>query len=321
MEALLLRNKVFAEYRPSPKSDTRFAAKIGAFFPPISFENTGVAWTSAYTLSSSAINTWIGEEFRVYGSEGAVLQRLEGVEVAATAAVFGGNDPAGALLAWRGWAITDLKAGVFERLPLAKLRILAPNGSAAQQAPWVELTDEVDGRVGAYASLSAKFDGGDQLRLTVYDNRARDTAFNGFQYAWHTKFVSVGGVTHLPDEWDVIAQGLAGSTRMGTKIAGQPLVAADFSSAFVLVSKAWASSRISLRAEYFKTIDKDRTVDDDNSEHGGAVTLAYMFRPTAHQRLSLEVLHVVSTRPERTFEGFTARADETQIQAAYRLSF
>ena len=30
-------------------------------------ENTGPLWTSPYTISSSAINTWLGEELRAGG--------------------------------------------------------------------------------------------------------------------------------------------------------------------------------------------------------------------------------------------------------------
>ena len=56
--------EAFVRYKPAPSGSTTFSARLGAFFPPISFENTSLAWTSPFTISSSAINTWEGEELR-----------------------------------------------------------------------------------------------------------------------------------------------------------------------------------------------------------------------------------------------------------------
>ena len=47
--------------------------KTGAFFPTISLENDDLGWTSPYTLTPSAINSWIGDELRTIGSE-AILR-------------------------------------------------------------------------------------------------------------------------------------------------------------------------------------------------------------------------------------------------------
>src|SRR3954470_9213176 len=49
-----------------------WSAKAGAFFPTISLENDDLGWTSPYTLTPSAINTWIGEELRTIGGEGTL---------------------------------------------------------------------------------------------------------------------------------------------------------------------------------------------------------------------------------------------------------
>ena len=46
-----------------------WSVKAGAFFPTISLENDDLGWTSPYTLTPSAINSWIGEELRTIGSE------------------------------------------------------------------------------------------------------------------------------------------------------------------------------------------------------------------------------------------------------------
>jgi hypothetical protein len=52
--------EAFIEWRPYPQSQWRWRAKLGAFYPPISLENRGVGWQSLYSLSPSAINTWVG---------------------------------------------------------------------------------------------------------------------------------------------------------------------------------------------------------------------------------------------------------------------
>ena len=50
-----------------PQSAWRSNLKIGAFYPPISLEHRASGWTNPYTISSSALNTWVGEELRTIG--------------------------------------------------------------------------------------------------------------------------------------------------------------------------------------------------------------------------------------------------------------
>ncbi len=313
--------EAFVRYKPAPSGPTTFSARLGAFFPPISFENTSLAWTSPFTISSSAINTWVGEELRTLGSEGTVTHRFGGSEISATGAVFTANDPAGSLLAWRGWAVSDREAGIFERLPLAPVRIIEPSGSAPQQAPWVEPVHEIDGRPGVYGAIEARSPSLGTVRVMVYDNLARKTAFDGDQYAWHTRFVSIGGRSVLPGDIDLVVQGMIGDTVMGLTSTGQSLVDVDFAAAFLLLSRSWNQHRLSLRAEYFETVDRDLAVDDDNDEHGNSLTLAYVFYPTERQRLTVEVLSSFSQRPEREFLGIPNKFHETQAQVSYRFFF
>ncbi len=76
-----------------------------------------------------------------------------------------------------------------------------------------------------------------------------------------------------------------------------------------------------MRAEYFKADDRDITASDIYSENGAAVTLAYIYRPAANQRLTLELLHVTSRRPERAFLGLPEKTNENQAPASYRFFF
>ena len=100
-----------------------------------------------------------------------------------------------------------------------------------------------------------------------------------------------------------------------------PIVYAAFRSGYGLVSKDWGRHRLSLRGDYFAVDDRDITPDDANRERGHAITAAYIFRPAANQRITLEVMHVSSNRPERVFLGTPARAKETQSQLSYRFFF
>lgn len=318
--------EAFLRYKPVPTGTTAFEAKVGIFIPPISLENTGVAWTSPYTLSPSALNAWVGDEIRGLGGELAVTRQTEigdePVKLRATLGIFGFDDPAGALLAWRGWAVHDRTAGVFERHPLSNLRSLQPGGTVPQQAPFVEPFHELDGRPGYYAGLSVENEDGDLIRALYYDNRADTDVFDGQQYAWHTRFACLGAKAVLPGDIDLITQAMTGRTTM--KLRPQPLgavVDVDFRSAFVLASRAWGESRVSVRMEYFDTRDLDHTPDDNNSERGNAITMAYTLRPLEHHRLTLEVVHIRSDRAERAYEGFARRQTETVAQGSWRISF
>jgi hypothetical protein len=308
-------------YESPPERPTRAHAKVGAFFPPVSFENDGLAWTSPFTLTSSAINTWIGEEMRTIGVEVGVTHQLGWAQVGISGAVFGANDPAGVLIAWRGWTVSDREAGIFERLPLAPLWVIGAAGPVPQQAPWFELRHEIDQRPGAYLGLKASAVDIGALNLVLYDNRARDTAFDGFQYAWHTRFAAVGTQFFATDDLEVIAQGMVGDTSMGTAVPGMPLVDTGFASAFVLASQRWGRHRVSARAEYFETTDRDRTAMDNNAEHGTALTAAYIFRPARSHLLTFELLQVISFRPERARLNLPIKARDSQAQMSYRVFF
>src|SRR5207248_11116308 len=88
-------------YQPISSRDCLWSINLGAFFPPISLENESTGWTSPWTLTPSAINSWVGDELRTIGAETSLLWRYQGGEAGLLGAVYGANDPAGALLADR----------------------------------------------------------------------------------------------------------------------------------------------------------------------------------------------------------------------------
>ena len=62
----------YVSWHPAAEGSLSWSVKTGAFFPAISLENDDLGWTSPYTLTPSAINSWIGEELRTIGSEAIV---------------------------------------------------------------------------------------------------------------------------------------------------------------------------------------------------------------------------------------------------------
>src|SRR5262249_47676589 len=78
----------------------RWRFRAGEFFLPTSRENTDPLWTSPYTITWSAINTWMGQEIRPIGAD---LQFSPNLYATLGATAFRGNDTMGGLPAARGW--------------------------------------------------------------------------------------------------------------------------------------------------------------------------------------------------------------------------
>jgi hypothetical protein len=315
--------EAFLSYRPAPTSEFGVRARAGAFFPPISLENTNLGWTSPYTISSSAINSWVGEELRAVGTELAAFRQTEQVTLSVLASGFFFNDPAGSVLAWRGWAIHDREAGLFERLALPNVRVIRPGARLQRQAPYIEPFKELDDRMAYYVGARLEHEDLGELRLMFYDNPADDRELRNGQWPWRTKFMSVGAKTTFPGDIDLLAQAMDGQTTVITVPGAlSPVIKTSFSSAYALVSKSWDQHRVSARIEYFETKDKDVLFPDNNNEWGTGLTLAYVYRPTDSQRITAELLHIHSNRPERTLSfGQPNAVSENQAQLSYRYFF
>ncbi|MCA1929516.1 hypothetical protein, partial [Rheinheimera sp.] len=61
--------EAWLNWSPLPVSGYRIRARAGVFYPAMSLENTDLAWTSPYTSSFSAINSWIAEEVKTRAVE------------------------------------------------------------------------------------------------------------------------------------------------------------------------------------------------------------------------------------------------------------
>jgi len=317
--------QAYLEWRPVPGTATRYRAKLGAFYPPISLENVDAAWSSPYTASSSAINSWIAEEIRTLGAELAVTRRpasLGGahafsIEVAA----FQGNDPAGSLLAWKGWSVHDRQSRFNDELPLPPLPQIQPGMMFEKQDPWVAPFREVDGRTGYYTNVEWRYAEKLLLRTGCYDNRADPTAIEDGQYAWYTEFTHAGLQTTFPGAIGLVAQWMTGATVMGPRMYsnGAHAVDAEYESYFALLSKAYGRHRWSFRYDNFAVSQSDQTPQDNNAESGHASTLAYQVGLAEKLSLVAEWISIKTHRPAWSYFALAPGEVETQFQLTLRL--
>ena len=77
----------YARFRPVSTTAWRWSTRAGAFFAPVSMENDAIGWTSPWTLTPSALNTWVGEELRTIGIETSLEHRGDVVSVTGTVSV------------------------------------------------------------------------------------------------------------------------------------------------------------------------------------------------------------------------------------------
>ena len=310
-----------ASLRWRPVSTTRWRGSLrtGLFFAPISLENDALGWTSPWTLTPSAIDTWVGEELRTLGVEGRAEHRGARGTFTAGGALFQKNDPAGELLATRGWAMHDLVTGLD-----GSLREPDSIAASADATPPVRFRPflEIDHRLGAYAFVDWRTPADSRATVLAYDNRAdasRDVDYAGRElYAWRTRFWSAGA-QHRVGGVVLLAQAMRGST----EIAPAPGLRLDtrFAAGYVLAALERGAWRPVARVDMFQTARTPAGESASGGEHGHALTLALNWRPRDDLRVTGELLHVDSIREQRRLEGREPRQRETQLQASVRWFF
>lgn len=302
----------FLRYRPVSTGDWSWSVKAGAFFPPMSLENDQIGWTSFWTITPSAINTWIGDELKVIGAEGTLVWRRADGDITLKGAVFGWNDPAGVVIADRGWAFNDRPAGLFEKTRL-------PDAAAFNALPPVHamLFHEMDGRPGWYLDLSWEPPELGGFEAAYYDNDADPTVKQGGQIAWATRFWSFGYQNQL-GHFTVLAQGMTGSTSIAPSAFFHQTT--DFRAAYALVGydmdEWWAAARV----DAFDTRTR-ASFPSDLNEDGFAVTAALSWLPKKWLRLTTEALVIDDRRDERADEGGKPHQTEAQLQLLARIYF
>ena len=299
--------EAYLQFRPYPRAGYRLRVKAGAFYPPISLENRAAGWESPYTLSYSAINTWLGVEVRTIGLEAQLdwLGTRSGhdFDLGLTGGAFRWNEGAGVVLASNGFMLHDRQTPVFGRV--------GPPGGA-------EPFQQFDRRTGVYAGVEGRYLDRVVLRVLRYDNRADPTQIDTVSgaIAWATRFNSAGLRVESSTGWTGILQWLDGETIIAPP--GVQLVW-PFRAQFALLSKRFGRQTLSARYDRF-AVDTN-VPDGDGWQVGHAWTAAWMFDADAHWRLALEWLRVRSYSYYRTEFGGPPRATETQLQLAVRYAF
>ena len=318
--------EAWLEWRPVPVSPLRHSVRVGAFYPPLSLENSEPDWSSPYSGVFSTINSWIGEELRTIGAEWSLSRalgaRARQREIGFVAAAWYGNDPAGALLAWRGFALHERQSRLGDALALPAVPQLAPGMMFEAQAPATEPFTETDHRPGFYYGGELQL--GRRVLLTAlrYDNRADPLSLKDGHYGWRTRFDHFGAQLELPAGLGMIVQWLDGTTAMGPVMApaspGYHVVDNRFESAFVLLTRTHGRHRWSLRFDDFAVTDRDRIPLDDNDESGDAVTLAWRFEAAAAWSVGFDWVKLDVTRPAYAYASLPPARTETVARLGFR---
>jgi hypothetical protein len=302
--------EAFLQFRPYPFAGYRLRVKAGAFYPPVSLENRAPGWESPYTLSYSAIDSWLAIEVRTVGVAAQLdwLGTRQGhdFDLGATAGAFGWNDGAGGFIAADGFTLTD------RQTPLGG-RVGGPGDPVLMN---FEPFRELDGRAGLYGGLELRWLDRVVVRALRYDNRADPTAIDNATgaIAWETSFDSVGLRAESADGWTAIAQGLKGQTAIAP---GGFYLSWPFKAEYALLAKRLGKHMLSVRYDRFE-VDSS-IAEGEGSETGHAWTAAYSFTPDAHWRFTLEWLQVTSNSYYRNdVFGLPALATERQLQLAVR---
>ncbi|MBZ9611377.1 hypothetical protein [Rheinheimera maricola] len=296
-EAGLSITEAWLNWAPLPQSGYRWRARLGLFYPAFSAENSDIAWTSPYSSSFSAINSWFAEEVRVRAVELSLSRPgrffRQPYSWTLVGGVFQGNDPAGTVLAWRGFAIHNLQTGQGERVNFASYPSLN-SGVLQLQPAWVEPTRELDHNNGFYTGLHWQYQQHSRFKLYYYDNQGDPLVFSHGQYAWRTRFVSAAWQQAVTPSISVLAQWLAGDTLMGPAV-----VDVSFDAWFLLAHWRQDTLSASLRYDRFRTLDRDSTPADNNNGNGDAWTLALSYQLNPVWQLSLEHIRFNSVQYNR----------------------
>jgi hypothetical protein len=237
------------------------------------------------------------------------------------AAVFWGNDPAGSLLAWKGWSVHDRQSRFGDELPLPPLPLLEPGELFENQDPYVKPFTEIDNRAGYYVTGEWQYGSKLLLRAGHYDNRADPTIIKNGQYAWETIFEHIGMQTTLPGDIGLVAQWMFGSTVMGSVMFpnGARAVDVEFDSKFALLTREFGKHRVSLRFDEFDVTQNDSTPEDNNPEDGHAWTLSYQVGLSEKVSLATEWLSIKTHHCGWVYYDVSPTATETQFSVSLKL--
>lgn len=286
----------------------------GQFFLGTSRENTDPLWMSRYAQTFSALNSWIGEEFRPIGVD---VQWTPGFYGSVGATAFRNNDTMGALLAWRGWSVGNRLTVYDEALPLPPLSSLRTQFTDQRADGTVPFERDLDGRTGYAVRARLQLPERANAQLAHIDNNGDRREYRG-EYAWRTKFNVLSAEAGTSSKVTLLAEYMWGKTGMGLPPV---LVDADFDAGYVLASVKQGKSRWTFRFDRFATSDRDRSpLVETNSEHGRAWAIAWLHDVAPHLRLSAEFLQITGDRIAAQESGFSPNLDARSVTLEVRYS-
>ncbi len=315
--------EAYLRFKPLPSGPVRYSVRVGAFYPPVSLEHDGLAWSTTHTITPSAINSWIGEEVKVGAVEGTVTAPLADGQLSVTGALFGYNDTSGTLLTFRGWAMHDHQVPIGGSFPLPE-RTPQYWSFRKRQAHKAEPFREIDDRVGYYARAEWRAADPFLVNFTYYNNAGDGRSYEDLQTSWATTFSNVGFTAALSDDFHLFAQAMIGKTDW-IPLANAPIPYVDdvgFRAVYVMLDRAFGDQGVALRLDAFDTADRDQAFSYNSTpETGWSVTAAWRNQLAPGLLLMVEGLFIDSDRPSRTADGIAARQSQLQIESGLRWEF
>jgi hypothetical protein len=310
-------SEAYLSFRREPHGNFRARTRAGLFWPPVSLEHSGPEWAVTDTITPSAINSWIGEEVKVGGVEVGGQWRLGGHRLSLSGALFGFNQTAGTLLAFRGWALHDVKVTAFGLQHLPPLDAFMIDAQAPRTRPMLQLGN----RPGYYVRLAWAPPFPVKLSFFYYDNRGDPEAVTAetLQWGWRTRFANIGAVIDSTPTLRFKAQAMTGRAEMGFPEPDRIWVDTRFRSVYLLATQTIGQGSISARVEAFGTTGEGSILGADESETGWATTFAAKRSFGRHVTVLGEVLHTESTRQARVRAALNPRQPQTLAQLAVRL--
>ncbi len=278
--------------------------RLGNFWLPTSRENTGPLWTSPYTITYSALNTWIGEELRPTGAD---LQFSPNFYVSLGATAFRGNDRAGTELAARGWSFGNRLTLYDEPLPLP-----APGTTTRP------ITHDLDHHNGYAGRIRLQLPERALLQIAHIDNRAELRPEIDGQTPWQTRFNVIGATVGLTSPTTAAAEWSSGRTSVAFP---HGIFGLDFKTGYVLLSQKNGADRWTVRFDRFWTKSHLPMSYDSSYENGRAVTVAWLHDTSAHMRTGVEYARVKGDRQGLDELGLNPNTGGSTITLELRYGF
>ena len=281
-----------------------FRLRAGAFWLPTSRENVDPLWNSRYTITYSALNSWMAQEVRPIGAD---LQFSPGFYFTAGVTAFRGNDTMGTVLSERGWTLGNRISTYNETIALPP-----PDSVTRPIGP------DTDHKLGFAGRIRLQVPERALLQITHIDNRTRLRPGEPPDTPWQTRFNVIGGEMGSASPTTLAGEWAKGHTTLAFPRGTFVL---DFDTYYLLASRKYGKDRYTTRIERFATRSHVRRPNDDSRESGKALTFAWLRDLSEHVRGGLEYVKVDGDRQGLALAGLDAHTGGSTITLELRLFY